>query len=70
MTDKSYMAKCFTAGGILLIISMFANLVSIINNYESYLENTTSYVISAFNGWWLNFLKTTLKKVVFKFEIF
>ncbi len=50
MTDKSYMAKCFTAGGILLIISMFANLVSIINNYESYLENTTSYVISAFNG--------------------
>jgi hypothetical protein len=37
------------AGGLLILISMFSHLVSLVNNYDTYTENNT-HVISAFNG--------------------
>ena len=44
------MAKCFILGGITLIISAFMNIVYIVNSYDTYVNNNSSHVISAFDG--------------------
>lgn len=43
------LTKYFTAGGIMLILAMFTNLVNTINQYDSYLKDNSN-VVSAFRG--------------------
>jgi hypothetical protein len=48
MTQEN-VAKCFMAGGIMLIVSSFISLVSMVDSYDTYVENH-SQVMAAFNG--------------------
>lgn len=43
-------AKCVIAGSIVLMISIFMNIIHLINSYGSNTENRTTQVISAFDG--------------------
>ena len=49
MTESKVVSRCCMAGGLLILISMFSHLVSLVNSYDTYTESNT-HVISAFNG--------------------
>lgn len=47
---QKIMAKCFVMSGIMLIISTFGNLINLVNNYDNYVQNMSSHIVSAFDG--------------------
>lgn len=48
--QQSVLKKCFITSTVMLMISTFANLIHIVNAYDSYVEKHSAQVVSAFDG--------------------
>jgi len=48
--NKRTIAECFIVSGVALIISAFGNFITLVNTYNNYVENSSSHVVSAFDG--------------------
>jgi hypothetical protein len=47
---QAKMARCFVLSSLMIIVTMFTSVIYLVNQYDNYVKDDPSNIISAFEG--------------------